>query len=49
MSDTHNRTNRLPGVIPMGDVFLHAGDFTVSGAPKEVEGFNSFLGNLCFV
>ena len=30
--------------MPEGDVFLHAGDFTMVGKPKEVERFNEFLG-----
>lgn len=46
MSDTHNRTSMMPaGSIPPGDVFLHAGDFSMTGKLKEIEEFNDFLGN----
>ena len=30
--------------LPPGDVFLHAGDFTMTGQVHEVEHFNKFLG-----
>ena len=43
-SDTHNQIDRLP--IPDGDVFLHAGDFSMGGSPEEIVRFNSFLGRL---
>ena len=42
VSDTHNRTDRLR--VPPGDVFLHAGDFTMTGQMREVEHFNTWLG-----
>jgi hypothetical protein len=32
--------------IPEGDVFLHAGDFTRSGAVSEVREFNAWLGKV---
>jgi hypothetical protein len=32
--------------IPAGDVFLHAGDFTRSGAVSEVREFNTWLGQV---
>ena len=45
MSDTHNKAAYFTDIIPPGDVFLHAGDFTYLGLPREVEKFNAFLGN----
>ena len=44
VSDTHNLTNKIQ--VPEGDVLIHAGDFTNSGKPDEVEWFNKWLGNL---
>ncbi|KAJ1478485.1 Metallo-dependent phosphatase-like protein, partial [Baffinella frigidus] len=44
MSDTHNLHDRVD--VPPGDVFIHAGDFTMTGLPAEVENFNEFLGRL---
>lgn len=46
MSDTHSLTSHLKQPIPDGDVFLHAGDFTRSGAVSEVREFNAWLGKL---
>ena len=46
MSDTHNRMP-LRVDIPEGDVLLHAGDFSMVGRPKEVQLFNSWLGEYC--
>lgn len=46
MSDTHNNADYFADVLPPGDVFLHAGDFTYLGLPSEVERFNTFLGNM---
>lgn len=46
MSDTHSLTSHLKQDIPDGDVFLHAGDFTRSGAVSEVRDFNAWLGKL---
>ena len=44
MSDTHCKEVQLSERIPPGDVYLHAGDFSNIGLPKEVENFNHFLG-----
>jgi len=44
MSDTHSNTEDFDDVLPPGDVFLHAGDFTYLGLPREVEKFDAFLG-----
>lgn len=44
MSDTHTLTAQIKFDIPDGDVFIHAGDFTLCGAPQEVENFNKWLG-----
>jgi len=46
MSDTHSNAAFFSNVLPPGDVFLHAGDFTYRGLPGEVEKFNEFLGNI---
>jgi predicted phosphodiesterase len=35
VSDTHN--DDLTGHVPDGDVFVHAGDMTDDGTPKELE------------
>ncbi|MDF1665824.1 MAG: metallophosphatase domain-containing protein [Planctomycetota bacterium] len=45
-SDTHTCHRDL--VIPPGDVFIHAGDFTHSGTMDELEDFNDWLGSLAF-
>lgn len=37
--DTHNRLSKILDKIPAGDVFIHAGDFTMYGTPKEVVDF----------
>ena len=49
MSDTHSSADSFSDILPPGDVFLHAGDFTYRGGlPEDVEKFNAFLGNsLC--
>jgi len=44
MSDTHGLAADFANLLPPGDVFLHAGDFTYLGLPQEVEQFNEFLG-----
>jgi hypothetical protein len=43
VSDTHNQLQAHidAGLIPDGDVFLHAGDFTNKGKPEEVAAFSS--------
>ena len=45
ISDTHNRTN-ADTFIPEGDVLLHAGDFSMVGAPGEIEHFVEFMKTL---
>ena len=45
ISDTHNRTNADTSV-PEGDVLLHAGDFSMVGAPGEIEQFVGFMRTL---
>lgn len=46
MSDTHSKTHLLKYDIPLGDIFIHAGDFTSCGELKEVQQFNQWLGRL---
>ena len=41
--DTHNLTHKMPEVLPPGDVLLHAGDFSNTGLPREVDKFITFL------
>lgn len=43
MADTHSLTSHLKMEVPMGDVFIHAGDFTRCGSLQEVREFNSWL------
>lgn len=45
ISDTHNRTN-ADTFVPEGDVLLHAGDFSMVGAPGEIEQFVGFMKTL---
>lgn len=45
ISDTHGKIERSPLCMPPGDVLLHAGDFTMRGQMKEIEKFDSYLGN----
>jgi Icc-related predicted phosphoesterase len=42
ISDTHTLTPGM-GEIPMGDVLIHAGDFTSNGANREVRNFVEFM------
>lgn len=46
MSDTHNQISESNvDQVPSGDVFLHAGDFTLDGyGMKEYRDFNKILG-----
>jgi len=44
LSDTHGLHDRMD--VPDGDVLLHGGDFTMRGAPEEVEAFARFLARL---
>ncbi|KAK2581161.1 hypothetical protein KPH14_007968 [Odynerus spinipes] len=46
MSDTHSLTPFIQFDIPVGDIFIHAGDFTKCGSLQEVIEFNSWIGNL---
>ncbi|KAH3751848.1 hypothetical protein DPMN_186425 [Dreissena polymorpha] len=43
ISDTHAKH---PQRVPVGDILLHAGDFTNVGGAAEVKQFNDFLGSL---
>eukprot|EP00656_Telonema_subtile_P015864 TRINITY_DN1834_c0_g1_i2.p1 TRINITY_DN1834_c0_g1~~TRINITY_DN1834_c0_g1_i2.p1 ORF type:complete len:259 (-),score=51.71 TRINITY_DN1834_c0_g1_i2:120-896(-) len=43
-SDTHGNHRDL--LIPPGDVFIHAGDFTSFGKREHAEDFNTWLGEL---
>ena len=45
MSDTHCKGYDM-SKLPPGDVFLHAGDFTMTGTVAEIKKFNDFLGKL---
>src|SRR3990167_1933354 len=44
-SDTHNQASQIP-IVPAGDVFIHAGDFTDWGTAEETNEFKSFLTGL---
>ena len=44
LSDTHDKTDNLK--VPLGDILIHAGDFTQKGLPREVTKFNDFLRSL---
>jgi len=46
MSDTHSLTSHIRLQIPDGDVFVHAGDFTRTGALEQVKEFNSWIAKL---
>lgn len=48
MSDTHSLTPFIKFDIPMGDIFIHAGDFTKCGSLQEVIDFNDWIGNLIY-
>lgn len=41
ISDTHNLHESI--VLPPGDLLVHAGDFSLGGAPREVEEFFAWL------
>jgi len=43
-SDTHEKHSGL--TVPDGDVFIHAGDFTMIGEPDQVRSFNAWLRRL---
>lgn len=44
VADTHNQHDKIS--IPFGDIFIHAGDFTMGGTIKEIIDFNTWLGTL---
>lgn len=44
ISDTHTGTDDLN--VPPGDILIHAGDFTHTGLPDQVDHFNNFLGRV---
>ena len=44
MSDSHGAHNAIP--VPLGDIFIHAGDFTGGGRKEEVDSFVAFLQRL---
>jgi len=44
LSDTHTKHKEL--VVPDGDILMHAGDFTYTGAIQEVEEFANWFGSL---
>merc|ERR1712130_1014326 len=46
ISDTHNRHRSLK--LPMGDILIHAGDFTNNGKEKEIKDFDAWLSTLDF-
>lgn len=46
ISDTHSRHDALlrePGLLPPGDILVHAGDFTTTGTKPQMENFRDFL------
>ena len=45
ISDTHGKETNMPA-IPLGDVLIHAGDFTSVGSFPEIEGFKKFVQSL---
>lgn len=44
VSDTHNQHWKLPA-LPLGDVLIHAGDFSGRGSQREILDFNNWLGD----
>lgn len=42
ISDTHGKETTMPA-IPLGDVLIHAGDFTSVGSFPEIENFKQFV------
>jgi len=45
MSDTHNSPPH-PSQVPLGDVFIHCGDFSGIGSETEIKNFNMYLAQL---
>src|ERR1700733_9792771 len=43
ISDTHNMLNQISTNIPEGDVLIHCGDWTLSGAENEMVTFRRHL------
>ena len=41
ISDTHTYHNKIE--LPEGDVLIHAGDFSFTGTPGELDSFNTWL------
>lgn len=48
MSDTHSLTDQFNFDVPVGDIFIHAGDFTNVGKKEDVIKFNTWIGNDVF-
>lgn len=46
VSDTHSKTQFMATPLPAGDVLIHAGDFSSTGKPNEIEKFSEWLGSL---
>lgn len=46
LSDTHSQVEKLTDFVPLGDVVIHAGDFTQIGLPAAIQKFDEFLGSL---
>ena len=46
ISDTHCMHRALTNDIPVGDILIHAGDFTRYGTLSDAEDFNHWLGEL---
>eukprot|EP00742_Colponemidia_sp_Colp-10_P005689 GILJ01006080.1.p1 GENE.GILJ01006080.1~~GILJ01006080.1.p1 ORF type:complete len:239 (-),score=14.09 GILJ01006080.1:181-897(-) len=46
LSDTHDHHDDLLSRVPMGDILIHAGDFSNFGDIEEVKRFNEFLRRL---
>lgn len=44
LSDTHSRHRQIN--VPDGDILIHAGDTTMSGAANEIAAFDNWLGTL---
>ena len=46
ISDTHGMLEEIINKIPLGDVLIHAGDFSKTGKIEEVDTFNKSLGKV---
>uniref|UniRef100_A0A7S0LGU6 Calcineurin-like phosphoesterase domain-containing protein n=1 Tax=Coccolithus braarudii TaxID=221442 RepID=A0A7S0LGU6_9EUKA len=44
ISDTHNQESTMS--VPMGDVLIHAGDFTQTGSIEQIASFSEWFGSL---